>query len=207
VAAIFLSASVPVPGRRGYETADAYLIREAVSALVEVVLGRKLLVWGGHPAITPMIWAAAESLGLDYGRSVRLFQSRFFEDKYPQDNDRFRNVTYTEAVANDQPLSLRIMRQQMLQSYRYDAAVFIGGMEGLDEELTLFRELNADALILPVPSPGGVAKEIYEQLLRTGGIPERLSDAIDFSTWFYKLLQVRTTDARRPEQLEADARR
>lgn len=60
--AIFLSAGVPDP-RRGPEyaaTADTVAITAAVSALVYVTLGRRPLIWGGHPAITPMIWVIAE---------------------------------------------------------------------------------------------------------------------------------------------------
>src|ERR1051325_7269812 len=125
MAAIFLSASVPTVDRAGFQTADLYLIREAVSSLVEAVLGRKLLVWGGHPAITPMIWAAAEGLGVPYAQTVRLFQSRFFDDRYPQDNARFGNVTYVDAVPGDLAASLRVMRRTMLTAYRFDAAVFV----------------------------------------------------------------------------------
>ena len=57
VDAIFLSASVPDP-KRGPDyaaTSDSVAITSAVSALVHVTLGRRVLVWGGHPAITPMI--------------------------------------------------------------------------------------------------------------------------------------------------------
>ena len=44
--AVFLSASVPQPGRRGYESFDPVLVASAVHAFVEVILGRRLLVWG-----------------------------------------------------------------------------------------------------------------------------------------------------------------
>jgi hypothetical protein len=65
--AIFLSASVPDPNRSSkyFSTADPLAIGAAVSGLVYVTLGRRLLVWGGHPAITPMIWAAADDMGVD----------------------------------------------------------------------------------------------------------------------------------------------
>ncbi|MFH7375956.1 hypothetical protein RA263_28030, partial [Pseudomonas syringae pv. tagetis] len=69
-AAIFLSASVP-DGRgenRYAQTADTVAIATAVGALVHVVLGRRRLVWGGHPAITPMVYAVAEGLGVDYSQ-------------------------------------------------------------------------------------------------------------------------------------------
>jgi hypothetical protein len=66
--AVFLSASVPVMGRGNfYETADPFLIQSAVREFVTAVLGRRLIVWGGHPAITPMVWAVCEDLGVSFG--------------------------------------------------------------------------------------------------------------------------------------------
>ena len=93
--AIFLSAGVPDPKRdpQYAKTADTVAITAAVAALVHVTLGRRLLVWGGQPAITPMIWVVAEGLGTDYGSWVKLYQSKHFEDEYPEDNQRFQNVT------------------------------------------------------------------------------------------------------------------
>jgi hypothetical protein len=65
--AVFLSASVPVIGRANYyKTADPFLIQRAVREFVNVALGRRLIVWGGHPAITPMVWAVCEDLGIHY---------------------------------------------------------------------------------------------------------------------------------------------
>src|SRR4029077_18319102 len=118
--AIFLSASVPDP-KRGQEfakTADTVAIQAAVSALVYVTLGRRMLVWGGHPAITPMIWAVAESMRINYGEWVKLYQSRYFADEFPEDNRRFKNVTFTEAVEADRAASLRLMREQMFKEQK-----------------------------------------------------------------------------------------
>ena len=57
MSAIFLSASVPTVGRGNYyETADPFLIQIAVRELVFAVIKNQKIVWGGHPAITPMIW-------------------------------------------------------------------------------------------------------------------------------------------------------
>ncbi len=67
--AIFLSAGVPDPNRgpQYAKTADTVAITAAVSALVHVTLGRRLLVWGGQPAITPMILGCiAEGLEVDF---------------------------------------------------------------------------------------------------------------------------------------------
>lgn len=188
-----MSASVPLPGRQGYETADPFLIREAVSALVEVVLGRRLLVWGGHPAITPMIWAAAERLEIEYSHAVCLFQSRFFEDQYPEDNQRFNNVTYIDAVNDNRNDSLYLMRQRLFSAYEIEAAVFIGGMEGVWDEYEMLLDLESAPKIIAIPSPGGVAREIFRA---TEGLPGSLEHEIDFSTWFYHLLKISTTDER-----------
>ena len=90
---IFLSASVPVSGRgRFIETADPFLIQIAVRELVSAVSGKYVLVWGGHPAITPMVWAICEDLGADYEQSVVLYQSRFFEERFPAENRHFANT-------------------------------------------------------------------------------------------------------------------
>src|SRR4051794_9555611 len=112
--AIFLSAGAPDP-KRGPQyaaTADTVAITAAVSALVHVTLGRRLLVWGGHPAITPMIWVVAQDVGVDYGRWVQLYQSRHFRDEFPEDNEQFQNVTYTDDVELDREKSLLAMRER-----------------------------------------------------------------------------------------------
>lgn len=82
---IFLSASVPVVGRGNYfESADPFLIQMAVRELLTLALGRRRIVWGGHPAITPMVWAVCEDLGVPYSNAVVLYQSRFFEEIFPE---------------------------------------------------------------------------------------------------------------------------
>ena len=45
---IFLSASVPIPGRGDFhESANPFLIQFAVRELLTVCLGRRLIIWGG----------------------------------------------------------------------------------------------------------------------------------------------------------------
>ena len=89
MSAIFLSASVPLTTRGTYhETANPFLIQCAVRELVIVALQQHKIVWGGHPAITPMIWSICEDLNIDYSEAVILYQSRFFEDYFPVFNDR-----------------------------------------------------------------------------------------------------------------------
>lgn len=155
---IFLSASVPLIGRGSYhETADPFLIQCAVRELLIAVIRQHKIVWGGHPAITPMIWSICEDLKIDYSESVILYQSKFFEDRYPDENERFHNILFTEAVPNDRDASLLQMREKMLSRENLIAAVFIGGMEGVEIEHQLFRKFHPSAKVLPVPSTGGAA--------------------------------------------------
>ena len=186
--AIFLSASVPQEGRLGSDDYDPFLIKEAVSALIEVVLGRYLLVWGGQPAITPMIWEAAKRYDVCYREVVTLYQSAYFKGDYPEENIEFRNFVETEATPDDLQASLAHMRRTMLSKHDYKAAIFVGGMEGVAEEYKLFSQLNPEALLLPVPSPGGYSRVLFH--LPHHDSPKDLELAVDFTYWFYKLLDV-----------------
>lgn len=56
-------------------------------------------------------------------------------------------------------MSLRRMREAMLSRSELSAAVFIGGMEGV-QEFELFRQHHPDAPVVPVAAPGGAAREI-----------------------------------------------
>lgn len=155
---IFLSASIPVVGRGTYyETADPFLIQCAVRELAIATLRRHKIVWGGHPAITPMIWSICEDLGVDYASSVILYQSRFFEGRYPEENQRFDNVVYTDAIPDGRDSSLQVMREEMLSRDDLIGAVFIGGMGGVEIEYDIFKRFHPNAVILPVASPGGAA--------------------------------------------------
>ena len=187
--AIFLSASVPDP-KRGPQyaaTADSVAITSAVSALAHVTLGRRILVWGGHPAITPMIWLVAENIGVDYGSWVRLYQSKHFFDQFPEDNERFQNVTYTENIENDRVKSLHSMRERMLSEYRFAAAVFIGGMNGVLEEFDILRRLQPDADVVPVVSTGGATIELAKRLPH---IEPDLADDFDYVSVFHRHLNI-----------------
>jgi len=164
MSAIFLSASVPLVDRGTYhETANPFLIQCAVRELIMAVVRHHKIVWGGHPAITPMIWSICEDLGMDYSQSVVLYQSKFFEDRYPEENKRFQNVVFTDAVPDDRDASLLFMRETMLSREDLVAAVFIGGMEGVEIEHDIFRRFHPTSKVLPVPSPGGAALNLAKE--------------------------------------------
>ena len=186
MSAIFLSASVPVIGRGDYhETANPFLIQTAVRELVIAVIRQHTIVWGGHPSITPMIWAICEGLGVDYARKVVLYQSDFFEDRFPEENGRFGNVVFTEAVGGDRDASLLHMREIILSREDLVAAIFIGGMEGVEHEYELFRRFHPQAIALPVPAPGGAALQLAQ---RIGELDELRRCDIDFARIFHAAL-------------------
>lgn len=193
--AIFLSASVPV--RPPYD-ADArpQEIRAAVSALAQVALGRKRLVWGGHPAITPLLWAAAQSVGVEYAAAVELFQSRLYQEDFPVENKHFANVTYVDAVDGDKAKSLAAMRQAMLASAAFDAAVFIGGMDGVNDEYEMFIARWPDAACIPVAITGGASRELAK---RIGYAPSIDAAPLDFVTLLYHELKIRPRQRRGPK--------
>jgi len=186
MSAIFLSASVPLVGRGNYyETANPFLIQSAVRELVMSVIRQRQIVWGGHPAITPMIWAICQDLGIEYSKSVVLYQSRFFKDSFPEENQHFGNVVFVDEVPNDREASLLRMREEMLSRNDLKAAVFIGGMEGVEAEHTLFRRFHPNAKVLLVPAPGGAARQLAERL---GTVEEEDLHNVDFARLFHSEL-------------------
>src|SRR5688572_16956118 len=159
---IFLSASIPARGRKYFRGADPVLIHAAVRAFAMLVLGRRHIVWGGHPTITPMLWAACESLGVKYAKSVTLYQSQHFKDDFPRANENFRNVVYVPKKRS-RAASLSQMREQMLARPEIEAAVFIGGMEGITHEFSLFRRLKPKKPYVLVSAGGGAARYLAEK--------------------------------------------
>lgn len=190
--AIFLSASVPT--RPPYD-ADArpQEIQAAINALAHVVLGRKKLVWGGHPAITPLLWSAAQSVGVKYAAAVELFQSRLFQDDFPEENENFANVNYVDAVDGDRDSSLLAMRQAMLTSTNFDGAVFIGGMEGIHGEYGLFHANWPGAKCIPIARTGGAARELAALLQYE--VPTDVPP-LDFVALLYRELGIRPSQRR-----------
>ena len=195
---IFLSASVPDPKRNPEfaETSNPVAITSAVRALVHVTLGRRVLIWGGHPAITPMIKVVAEEMDLDYGKWVKLYQSRFFEDQFPQDNKRFKNIIYTENIENNVNQSLHHMRKRMFSENNFNAAVFIGGMAGIIDEFNLFKQLQPGKDMIPVLSTGGATLKVAEKIKSELG--DDLRTDLDYVRLFHRKLGISERENRFP---------
>lgn len=192
---IFLSASVPEHGRGNfYESADPFLIQFAVRELITVCLGRRRVVWGGHPSITPMVHAVCKDFGMEFAPPVVLYQSKFFESRFPEDNKYFETVL-VEGVDGDLAGSLVALRRTML-SRPIETAVFIGGMEGIFQEYEILRELHGrNAHAIALGAPGGAARQLAEGALsnRTG---DHDLDRIDFARLFHERLGISPEEVR-----------
>lgn len=190
---IFLSASVPIPSRDPvyFRTADVVAIRDAVRALTMVVLEQRAqLVFGGHPAITPMIRLQIAETGMPVGEHVVMFQSRYFARSFPKDNAAFEHVELVDAIPDDKKASLTAMRQAMLAP-PFTASIFIGGMEGVEDEYALFKELNPGSPVFPIASTGAAAERLFAGDAELRERIPQLHNEISYLTLMRQLLSVR----------------
>lgn len=203
---IFLSASVPEQGRGNfYESADPFLIQFAVRELITVCLGRRRIVWGGHPSITPMVHAVCKDFGMEFAPPVLLYQSRFFENRFPEDNKYFE-TKLVDAVEGDLPNSLIELRKTML-SRPIETAVFIGGMEGIFQEHEIFKVLHGpNAHVLALGAPGGAARQLAESRMSDGQFDHDL-DRIDFARLFHERLGISPEENRQIEIIDDEGDR
>lgn len=216
---VFLSASEPALQREpGYWINRKLLnVREAVRAFCAHTMPHYPIVFGGHPAITPLVRQIAERIGhQDVINAVReerkpskhrvvIFQSRHFVDGKDSDSEVFTSQLDSDGnwtgdkASGSRSMSLLRMRYEMiarpkagpifsklmnsraefgkqrhdrLQTYEFAAAVFIGGMEGVEREFCIFRDFHPDTPAYPVASTGSVS----ELLLRR--VECHLSDSI-----------------------------
>ena len=212
---IFLSASIPLPERhpKYYETADIIAIRDAVIALASIALTKHRIIWGGHPSITPLIYYVIERMLINkldredwelplnqeerdfiakqlkgkIQQHVLLYQSLFFKEDFPPENEMFKNVVFTEN-AGDIQSSIMHMRKRMFSENEFSAAVFIGGMDGIEVEYNMFREYHPKALLLPVASTGAATKIVYENLFTKESKNERFLKDYGYMSLFQKFL-------------------
>lgn len=195
---IFLSASMPTKDRdhRFFDSADFIAIRDAVVALVNAIIPNYKLVWGGHPAITPIIHDIFKKRGFDYNKHITIYQSNYFSGKMPKENQQFDNVILTQEVRchadenRNISESLAIMRKRMLTDNPIYAGVFIGGMEGVLDEYNLLKfYTNGKSKIFPIASTGGAARILYKEMLDRQELynPRLLTDYC-YATLFNDLL-------------------
>lgn len=185
---LFLSASVPVAGRadgKYLATADIIAIRDAVIALASVVLPRYHLIWGGHPSITPLIANVLRHSNKEVNSSVTVYQSGYFVKEFPKENNDVEHVVVTESLG-ERVSSLDLMRRRMVIENDFAAAVFIGGMDGVEDEYKMFVESHPEAKVFPMASTGAAALMLYDA--NTDAFDERLKNDMAYASLFKDLL-------------------
>ncbi len=165
-----LSASVPTDDDRGrrFGPFSSRDVTAAASAVAREVLHRgDVLVFGGHPSITPMVLLAAAELGVR--DQVVIYQSGYFSEEITSEvyrlvADDYGRMITVDAVGGPDPRSARTaslarMRSRML-SEPLAGAFFIGGMEGIADESMEFRERHPSQPAFFFATPGGNAAKI-----------------------------------------------
>lgn len=183
---IFLSASVPQSDREFFGTENAYAIREAVISFVRVCAEKKLpFYFGGHPAITPLVWNVAKNYYGDKEPIIKIYQSKIFGEHIPNEVKHFKDVYLTDAIDNDISRSVDLMRKVMFEENPTEAAVFIGGMGGVVVEAGMIRDRYPNARLLPIYSTGGAACTIYQEFQIND---DRLKESYAFYELFREFL-------------------
>lgn len=162
---IFLSASVPIPKREFYGTENVFAIREAIIAFTSVCMEYGIhFYFGGHPAITPLVWQVAKQKLNGANPLVDIYQSKIFGDTIPKEVSDFRNVHFTEAVNNSVLDSVQAMREQMFSENPIECAIFIGGMNGILDEYEMLKAKYPNAKYYSFASTGGASEELYYKI-------------------------------------------
>lgn len=126
---VFLSASLSF--EKDY---DFTKVHNVIVTLVEEVINRNgILVFGGHPTITPIIanmMNIYNATNKDFP-NIYLYQSNYYpEEEQPKENKEFPvdKIKRIDACDGDQEKSLEAMRKEMLSEHgNFTLGVFIGG--------------------------------------------------------------------------------
>lgn len=184
---IFLSASVPTYGREFFDSCHPYQIQIAVRSLLLLALGRQRLVFGGHPSITPMVYAAGKSFGLNTIECATIYQSAYFEDKFPLENQGFADI---RVISEEETLkdSILSMRRRMMEDNEFEVGIFIGGMKGIIDEYEMFREKSPEAQVVAVRAGGGATATL--PLTQSDPVIQELEESGDYFSLFNSVLGI-----------------
>lgn len=206
---IFLSASVPFERSKGsaaqLSANNRYLpplrteIRTAVVQLARFAFARDVqLVFGGHPAISPLVLQATYVALPSSVPRVFIFQSEYFHYLIPQSTRELAKWaqgrmlwtrSYGGPPSSDDEIepdeverSLMIMRKAMIGVPGLVGAVLIGGMDGVEEEAALWKQRHPNLPLYSLPGTGGAARIRFDMdpAGHTGGIDPKQLDTCLF---------------------------
>lgn len=183
---IFLSASVPHKGREYYGTENVFAVREAIIAFTTVCVQYGInFYFGGHPAITPLVWGVAMQHVSNGLPLIDIYQSKIFGKEMPPEVKSFKNIHFTECVDNNKDKSIKKMREIMFDENYTECAVFIGGMDGIKDEYQMLHDRYPNLCCLPIASTGGASADLYKELHINNQL---LSDSYAYTSIMRELL-------------------
>jgi hypothetical protein len=172
-------------------------IEEAIIGLARNIFqaGGKI-IFGGHPSISPLVAMVATEFRISKGienmnrkesheKPITIFQSKAYAEVIPEETSGlfklgYSDIIWTDVVAGEKfdptlseqsqcKKSLRSMREKMMRE-KIDALVCMGGMEGVEEEFEMFRELHPNKKIYVLKTTGGASKLIANQFGNSNSI-------------------------------------
>jgi hypothetical protein len=171
------------------DTAEPVRIRSAVIALTRTLLLPGVrLVFGAHPSISPTVLDTARDIAVYHNEHIKdsepgatmrsvsatdaakarvlIFQSAFFESELPKTTLQLATwdagvLVLTPAVPDNRATSLTRMRELMVSVPGLRAGIFIGGMEGVEEEAQLFRQHAPGKPTYAIASTGSAARKLW----------------------------------------------
>lgn len=166
-------------------------IRAAVVALTRVALARQVrLVFGAHPTISPMILQVAQDMDAP-ADSILVFQSNAYRAIIPGSTLQFANWSRGRLILtrkkpeqhvvptplkrlNSYPNSLQHMRTMMMEVPGVIGAIFIGGMNGVEDEANLFARIHPRLRRYAFASTGSAALHLEQRSPGTfhGTVPD-----------------------------------
>lgn len=190
---MFLSAGIPDRPDRPDQNAPLFAerqpdrIQRAVTHLARVTLASGwCLLFGGHPAISPLVLEVLRRFVSSADRSdprVIIYQSERYRRFIPpaaialsDDPSLPSRLRWTPDHGTDAD-SLLDMRTQMLATPGIAGAAFVGGLFGVVEEADLFHAVHPTLPMLPLRSTASAAAEVarrYQGRLGIAGFDERL---------------------------------
>lgn len=173
---VLLSASFPAFPRAVEEAGpfDPSDIGLAAAAVIDATLqASDVLVFGGHPSISPLVLNLA-ALHRKTARRVEIYESAWFrEDR----TDEVKRLTSSDVgagsggqvlaqileipKASSRAASVQAMRRAMLAK-PLQAAFFVGGMGGVEDELDQLRDSQPECRCFLFARPGGRVARIVE---------------------------------------------
>lgn len=165
---LFLSASFP-EGTRGepYRPFDVGAISDAVVALTRAVLrAGARLAFGGHPTISPLVLLVAREM--QAREQVEIYQSEFYKGRYAPETlelEAQQHGVIEEIPRHPSEIpedSLKPMRERIFGNGPFVAGVFVGGMDGIDDEFDLLGARQEGVPRLPLWAPGGAARQLFD---------------------------------------------